>query len=197
MEGNGSIWAKPGSRYPGRDLMWSRSLVTPLSRVSLVSAQTPVLAIPTGPPVRGRQLWRRTGNFLLIFLQFYVCDLRFKPWGPATFFYWVSNTDKLHLLWQLVVPVGSKRDAVVFLTVWNQISLSCVNRDGVLDQMADQWHRPQSEGRSLGWCLHFSALATAYPQVMVMNPLTSQDAMSHRANAISSCPYHLHLIWSA
>ena len=38
-----------------------------------------VLEIPTGPPVQGRQLWRRTGNFLLIFLQFNVYDLRFKP----------------------------------------------------------------------------------------------------------------------
>ena len=37
------------------------------------------------PPVRGRQLWRRAGNFLLIFLQFYVYDLRFKPLGPTTF----------------------------------------------------------------------------------------------------------------
>ena len=44
-----------------------------------------VLEIPTGPPVRGRQLWRRTGNFLLIFLQFYVYDLRSKAWGPTTF----------------------------------------------------------------------------------------------------------------
>ena len=45
-----------------------------------------VLEIPTGSPVWGRQLWRRTGNFLLIFLQFYVYDLRFKAWGPTTFF---------------------------------------------------------------------------------------------------------------
>ena len=44
-----------------------------------------VLEIPTGPPVRGRQLWRRTSNFLLIFLQFWVYDLRFKPRGPTTF----------------------------------------------------------------------------------------------------------------
>ena len=44
-----------------------------------------VLEIPTGPPVRGRQLWRRTGNFLLIFLWFYVYDLRFKTLGPTTF----------------------------------------------------------------------------------------------------------------
>ena len=44
-----------------------------------------VLEIPTGLPVRGRQLWRRTWKFLLIFLQFYVYDLRFKAWGPTTF----------------------------------------------------------------------------------------------------------------
>ena len=44
-----------------------------------------VLEIPTSPSVRGRQLWRRTGNILLTFLQFYVYDLRFKPWGPTTF----------------------------------------------------------------------------------------------------------------
>ena len=44
-----------------------------------------VLEIPTGPSVRGRQLWRRTGNFLVIFLQFYVYDLKFKAWGPTTF----------------------------------------------------------------------------------------------------------------
>ena len=55
--------------------------------LGLTSYQT-VLEIPTGPPVRGRQLWRRTGNFLLIFLQFNVYDLRFKPWGPTTF--WLS-----------------------------------------------------------------------------------------------------------
>ena len=39
----------------------------------------------TGPPVRGRKLWRRTGNFLLIILQFHVYDLSFKAWGPTTF----------------------------------------------------------------------------------------------------------------
>ena len=44
-----------------------------------------VLEIPTGPPVQGRQLWRRTGKFLLIFLQFYVYDLRSKVWEPTTF----------------------------------------------------------------------------------------------------------------
>ena len=44
-----------------------------------------VLEIPKGLPVRGRQLWRRARNFLLIFLQFYAYDLRFKPWGPTTF----------------------------------------------------------------------------------------------------------------
>ena len=44
-----------------------------------------VLEIPTGPPVRGRQLWMRTGKFMLIFLQFHVYDLWFKAWGPTTF----------------------------------------------------------------------------------------------------------------
>ena len=64
-----------------------------------------VLEIPTGPSVRGRQLWRRTGNFLLFFLQFYVYDLRFKAWGPATFLlsfkHWLlclfGNT--MHVIW--------------------------------------------------------------------------------------------------
>ena len=32
------------------------------------------------------QLWRRSRKFLLIFLQFYVYELRFKAWGPTTFF---------------------------------------------------------------------------------------------------------------
>ena len=54
-----------------------------------------VLEIPTGPPVRGRQLWRRTGNFLLIFLQYYVYDLRFKPWGPITF---LTEFQTLHIV---------------------------------------------------------------------------------------------------
>ena len=36
----------------------------------------------------GLRPWRRTENFLLIFLQFYVYDLRFKAWGPTTF--WLS-----------------------------------------------------------------------------------------------------------
>ena len=44
-----------------------------------------VLEIPTGLSVRGRQLWRGTWDFLLIFLQFYVYDFRFKAWGPTTF----------------------------------------------------------------------------------------------------------------
>ena len=44
-----------------------------------------VLEIPRGPPVQGQQLCRRTRNFLLIFLQFYVYNLRFKAWGPTTF----------------------------------------------------------------------------------------------------------------
>ena len=44
-----------------------------------------MLEIPTGLPVQGWQLWRSTGNLLLIFIQFYVYDWRFKLWGPTTF----------------------------------------------------------------------------------------------------------------
>ena len=49
-----------------------------IDRKSPVIGYNAVLEIPTGPPVLGRQLWRRTGNFLLIFLQSYVYDLKFK-----------------------------------------------------------------------------------------------------------------------
>ena len=60
-------------------------LVTELKHCRHNLIMLAVLEIPTGPPVRGRQLWRRTGNFSLIFLWFYVYDLRFKTWGPTTF----------------------------------------------------------------------------------------------------------------
>ena len=52
----------------------------------VITAPHSVLEILAGPPVRGRQLWRRTGNFLIL------C-LRVKAWGPTTFLTWVSNTD--------------------------------------------------------------------------------------------------------
>ena len=55
-----------------------------------------VLEIPTGPPVRGRQLWRRTGNFLLIFFNF-------------IFMIWDSSHEDLQLFWLSFkhwVPVG-------------------------------------------------------------------------------------------
>ena len=60
------------------------TIVEQLFIVSFLWPQA-VLEIPIGPPVRGRQLWRRTGNILLIFPQLYVYDLRFKAWGPTTF----------------------------------------------------------------------------------------------------------------
>ena len=44
-----------------------------------------VFQITASPSARSRQLWRRTGNFLKTFLQFYVYDLRFKAAGLATF----------------------------------------------------------------------------------------------------------------
>ena len=51
---------------------------------SFIPWQT-ILETCTSLPVWGRQLWRRTTDFLLIFLRFYVYGLRFKVWGPTTF----------------------------------------------------------------------------------------------------------------
>ena len=59
-------------------------LSKPCNAVSLETLLT-VLEIPTGPLVQDRQLWRKTGKFLLIFLQSYVYNSRFKVWGPTTF----------------------------------------------------------------------------------------------------------------
>ena len=73
-------------KIQGQGQGWGQSFKSQLRSTILSDS----VEIPTGPPVRGRQLWRRTGNFLLIFLQFNVYDLRFKPWGPTIF--WVSNT---------------------------------------------------------------------------------------------------------
>ena len=44
-----------------------------------------VFQITASPSARSRQLWRRTGNFLKKFLQFYVYDLIFKAAGLTTF----------------------------------------------------------------------------------------------------------------
>ena len=44
-----------------------------------------VFQITASPSARSRQLWRRTGNFLEDFLQFYVYDLRIKAGGLTTF----------------------------------------------------------------------------------------------------------------
>ena len=46
-----------------------------------------VLEIPTGPLVRGRQLWRRTGNFFLFFFNFMLVI-------------WDSRHEDLQLFWQ-------------------------------------------------------------------------------------------------
>ena len=48
----------------------------------------PVLEIRASLPVRSWQLWRRTGNFSLIFLYLYVYTLKLKAGGPTTF--WLS-----------------------------------------------------------------------------------------------------------
>ena len=46
----------------------------------------PVFQITASPSARSRQLWRRTGHFFKIFLQFYVYDLSIKATGLTTFF---------------------------------------------------------------------------------------------------------------
>ena len=58
-----------------------------------VSNNNAVFQITASPSARSRQLWRRTGNFLKTFLQFYVYDLRFKAAGLATFLveFWTLN----------------------------------------------------------------------------------------------------------
>ena len=83
-----------------------------------------MLEIPTGPSVRGRQLWRRTGNFLLIFLWFYVYDLRFKTWGPTTFLTEFPTLKIGVLLWKIIIwlshnflHAGSCREMCKFMTL--------------------------------------------------------------------------------
>ena len=75
-----------------------------------------VLEIPTGPPAQGRQLWRRTGNFLLIFIQFNVYDLRFKPWGPTTF--WLSFQHCILWIHILYVNPPSYSYDRAFFKIW-------------------------------------------------------------------------------
>ena len=61
--------------------------------------------------------------------------------------------------------------------------------NGVLDRpdqyMADQWHRPQWVGRSLWWCHPSVTSVTDQSQVTAVNSLSSQNTVSHSANAIS------------
>ena len=55
-------------------------------------------------------------NFLLIFLQFNVDDLRFKPWGP-TIFDWVSNTASYGFISLYVNPPSYSYDRAFFLNL--------------------------------------------------------------------------------
>ena len=63
-----------------------------LNTVPVGYSTTAVLEIPTGPPVRGRQLWRRAGNFCWFFFNF-----MFMIWNSRQedlqLFDWVSNTE--------------------------------------------------------------------------------------------------------
>ena len=74
------IESRPWSLGPGAEA-WKFNR-TPFWNVTL----GPVLEIPTGPLVRGRQLWRRTGTFLWFFFNF-------------VFMIWDSRHEDLHLFW--------------------------------------------------------------------------------------------------
>ena len=76
-------------------------------RLSRWSCPWSVFQITASPSARSRQLWRRTGNFLEDFLQFYVYDLRFKAEGLTTFL-----TEFWTLPWSAVVCGWS---------VWNEM----------------------------------------------------------------------------
>ena len=88
-----------------------------------------------------------------------------------------------------VVPVVSTRNAVVSLVLWRLIPVSSVNGvqearpiDGTL--MTDiilVWEK-------LRWCHPCVTLRAPYPQIMVVNSLLSQDAVSHGAYSTSSYP---------
>ena len=79
----------------------------------------PVLEIPTCPPVWGGQFWRRPGNFLLIFLHFYVDDLRFKTWGPTTFLNEFQTLD--------LTPCSAQIQCKL-LTHWGRVTHLCVGK---------------------------------------------------------------------
>ena len=133
-----------------------------------------MLEIPTGPAVRGRQLWRRTGNFLLIFLQFYVNDLRFKPWGPTTFFTefqtlcvnmqgfrWKFMAPSSSRAWNLVMKIAERSSLKILpspntsfhSTPVMSVGLEIVTYDGVMEsnRMLPDWQlntlRPRQNGR--------------------------------------------------
>ena len=115
----------------------------------------PVLEIPTGPPLLGQQLWRRTGNFLLIFLQFYVYDLRFKTWGPITFLadFQTLISTSTKLFW---------RNINIYIYIfYNFLSLNTMAADDLVD-LYDQWsfvactsQRMCSRYQFIKWKLHF------------------------------------------
>ena len=87
LESHATTWHHQAKMLYG-NITLTRFMIVPHCQIGL-ETPTPdfhaVLGIPTGPSVQGRQLWRKNGNFLLIFLQFHVYDLRFKAWGPTTF----------------------------------------------------------------------------------------------------------------
>ena len=141
-----------------------------------------MLEIPKGPPVRGRQLWRRTGNFLLIFLQFNVYDLRFKPWEPAPFA-WVSNTASYGFISLYVNPPSYSYDRAFFLNLTFKIQ--------------GQSHSSRSHNRNNILSTHIPLVpcqsALPFPRYSIFNiwPWKSKVKVIAQGHKVGITPYRL------
>ena len=112
------------------------------------------------PPVHrswGRQLWRRTGNLLLIFLQFYVYDLRFKAGGPTTF---LTEFQTLYVSVNWVrIGSGNGLSPVWHQAItWTNAGLLSIGRLGtnfseiqIKIQIVDQWSTRIPPPHRRGW----------------------------------------------
>ena len=98
------------------------------------TAWTTVFQITASPSARSRQLWRRTGNFLKTFLQFYVYDLRFKAAGLTTF---------LIEFWTLWTMAESESD-IRITTVTPYLTLTGELLGVFCDDFGENWVRYNS-----------------------------------------------------
>ena len=131
--------------------------------------------LPAEGQYGGKALWVNMGKTKVLYLgQGSVC-FRSLAKTPAAC---VSRAWALTPFSVVVVPVGSTRNVVASLALWTRlwslIPASGVN--GVLDR-PDQWQRSQWVGRRWRWCHPSVTLGTAYPQVVVVNLLLSQEVL--------------------